>query len=229
MPLPDRSENLGDNKFRVWFGAQSVVVTKSRERPYASVSSPGEVHLPAYLRANELLLRINEGRAKKLGRIVDYGCGSAYGTCLLASLFPAAEVTGVDVSDEALAFARLRAPEAHGFVRSCDDWDDCSVDAVVAIEVVEHMEDPVGWLRNIRRVLHHTGILILSTPERSTATGANPFHLREYSQTGLMELCDDARFEVWVFERGRDFGSQMFVLARRRDDLWTVSGKEGCF
>jgi trans-aconitate 2-methyltransferase len=44
--------------------------------------------------------------------IVDLGCGPGNSTALLASRFPEAEVTGLDNSDDMLAKARLRLPQA---------------------------------------------------------------------------------------------------------------------
>jgi 2-polyprenyl-3-methyl-5-hydroxy-6-metoxy-1,4-benzoquinol methylase len=37
-------------------------------------------------------------------------------------------------------------------------------DLVMAVEVIEHLESPVGFLRNIRRILCDDGIAIVTTP-----------------------------------------------------------------
>ena len=39
-----------------------------------------------------------------------------------------------------------------------------SFDIVTAIEVIEHVESPIGFLRNVRRLLSPTGIAVLTTP-----------------------------------------------------------------
>jgi ubiquinone/menaquinone biosynthesis C-methylase UbiE len=39
-----------------------------------------------------------------------------------------------------------------------------SFDIVTAIEVIEHVESPIGFLRNVRRLLSPTGVAVLTTP-----------------------------------------------------------------
>ena len=39
-----------------------------------------------------------------------------------------------------------------------------SFDIVTAIEVIEHVESPIGFLRNIRRLLSPTGVAVMTTP-----------------------------------------------------------------
>jgi 2-polyprenyl-3-methyl-5-hydroxy-6-metoxy-1,4-benzoquinol methylase len=39
-----------------------------------------------------------------------------------------------------------------------------SFDIVTAIEVIEHVESPIGFLRNIRRLLSPTGVAVVTTP-----------------------------------------------------------------
>ncbi|MGW0811044.1 class I SAM-dependent methyltransferase [Nonomuraea sp. NPDC002799] len=54
--------------------------------------------------------------ARPYRRIIDVGCSEGVFTHALASTYPEAEITGVDVSERALARARSRAPE-NGRVR----------------------------------------------------------------------------------------------------------------
>lgn len=39
-----------------------------------------------------------------------------------------------------------------------------SFDIVTAIEVIEHLESPIGFLRNVRRLLSPAGVAVLTTP-----------------------------------------------------------------
>ncbi len=47
----------------------------------------------------------------EIGSILDLGCGNGAATATVADAFPDADVTGVDVSERALATARERAPD----------------------------------------------------------------------------------------------------------------------
>ena len=144
----------------------------------------------------------NEHRARYLfaqrfssgKRVLDAACGSGYGSALLAENAPV--VFGVDIEREAVEYARLhyRSPKLH-FAQS-----DCLAlpcpaahfDLVVAFEIIEHLQDPAAFLRELRRVLHPAGILLLSTPNRLYYTDdrgeVNPFHVREFSFPEFQEV-----------------------------------------
>jgi SAM-dependent methyltransferase len=64
-----------------------------------------------------------------------------------------------------------------------------SVDAIVALQVIEHLDDPDGFLEACGRALKPGGSLIVSTPNRATfPAGINPFHTHEYDAAELEEL-----------------------------------------
>ncbi|MEA2329573.1 MAG: hypothetical protein QOE68_4532 [Thermoanaerobaculia bacterium] len=64
-----------------------------------------------------------------------------------------------------------------------------SIDVVIALEVIEHMEDPEAFLREVARVLRDGGTFICSTPNRIVRNPSlplsgrplNPWHLREWT------------------------------------------------
>jgi SAM-dependent methyltransferase len=99
-------------------------------------------------------------------------------------------VLGVDVSEEAVAFARenYRLPNLAFEQASCAalPHPDGSFDLVVAFEVIEHLENWQEFLLEVRRILSPAGQFIVSTPnklyytESRGADGANPFHVHEF-------------------------------------------------
>jgi SAM-dependent methyltransferase len=128
-------------------------------------------------------------------RVLDAGCGAGYGAALLAN-DPNNDVTGLDASAEAVAWAgehyqasNLRF--AQGDVTALRD-PDASYDLVTAFEVIEHLQDAEGFLREAQRVLRPSGVLLVSTPNRrfyTTERGFhNPFHTREYDGEEFLAL-----------------------------------------
>lgn len=102
-------------------------------------------------------------------RALDVGCGAGLLTEPLARL--GADVTGIDAAGEAIAAARAHA-DAQGLAidyraGGIEDVDGI-FDLVTALEVVEHVTDPPAFAAGLARVLAPGGILILSTPNRTT-------------------------------------------------------------
>jgi SAM-dependent methyltransferase len=95
-------------------------------------------------------------------RILDVGCGTGANLEMLAR-FGAAE--GVDVAREALAFCRARGLTGvrEGTAEALP-YAGASFDLVTALDVVEHLDDDVAGLSEMRRVLKVGGCALLFVP-----------------------------------------------------------------
>ncbi len=127
--------------------------------------------------------------------VVDMACGEGYGSAALARR--AARVTGVDANPEAYEHARLKytAPGVR-FERDLVDRYAEACDAVVFLQTIEHVADPEGVLRHLRRMLRPGGTAYVSTPNVLTLApdgaqkSGNPWHVREYRPDEFRELCE---------------------------------------
>lgn len=105
-------------------------------------------------------------------RLLDIGCGDGVYTLRLADAFE--RVDAIDIQQERLDMftARLRESEHAGriTVRAMSaaalDYPDEAFDLVMAIEVVEHVQDLPGALAEVHRVLRPGGRFCLTTPNR---------------------------------------------------------------
>ncbi len=135
--------------------------------------------------------------ARVLGaRVLDMACGEGYGSEVLSR--SAASVVGVDANPEAHEHARLRyARQNLAFERGLVEThgQTGAYDAVVFLQTIEHVQDPVAVLRHFRSLLAAGGVAYVSTPNRLTlaSPGApksdNPWHLREYIASEFAALC----------------------------------------
>lgn len=118
-------------------------------------------------------------------RVLDIACGTGYGLGILADA--GAEVVGVDVAMPALREARRHVSKPVLMADGARLPFACGTfDAVVSLETIEHLEDRVGFVRELARVLRDDGLLLLSTPNALhtrpvNGKPRNPFHLFEYT------------------------------------------------
>ena len=122
-------------------------------------------------------------------RVLDMGCGAGYGSAELAK--HASKVTGLDVSSEALSYAREHFSVSGNveFVEgsaAAVPFHDQSFDLIVAFEVIEHLADWRKLLEEARRLMALGGQFIVSTPNKfyyqatRAVSGPNPYHAHEF-------------------------------------------------
>ena len=130
--------------------------------------------LAAAARSQEIVDAVGAARGRPLGtgdRVLEVGCGSAALAAAVARR--GAAVTATDVSLRWLVLARKRlAEEGLAGVRlvCCAAEEPLlpeeSFDAVLASDVVEHVESPQDFVAGCGRVLRPGGLLFLATPNR---------------------------------------------------------------
>jgi SAM-dependent methyltransferase len=137
------------------------------------------------------------------GRVLDMACGEGYGSAALAAR--AASVVGVEANPEAFEHARLRySRPSLRFARALVETygEPNSFDAVVFLQTIEHVHDPVAVLRHFRELLAPGGVAYISTPNLLTLAppGAekseNPWHLKEYRAGEFQDLCSEVFLSV---------------------------------
>ena len=144
--------------------------------------------------------------ARTIGlRVLDMACGEGYGSEVLSR--GAASVVGMDANPEAYEHARVRYRRQNltferGLVESYGAPS--SFDAVVFLQTIEHVQDPVAVLRHFRGLLTAGGTAYISTPNLLTLAppgaekSGNPWHLREYRAHEFDRLCRTVFAEVEV-------------------------------
>jgi len=109
------------------------------------------------------------------GRILDAGCGFGATAIVLAQALPQSEVVGIDLSEPLLALAAQTA-QAVGLAermafKKADvqkiPYDDDSFDALINLQMLHIVEDPVAMLDEVERVLAPDGFLFMADIRRS--------------------------------------------------------------
>ncbi len=136
-------------------------------------------------------------------RVIDMACGEGYGSEVLAR--GAGCVLGVDANPEAYEHARLRYQcQNLGFDRGLVETygQPGAFDAVVFLQTIEHVQDPVAVLQHFRSLLAPGGVAYVSTPNLLTlappgaAKSDNPWHIKEYRAAEFAALCETTFAQV---------------------------------
>jgi 2-polyprenyl-3-methyl-5-hydroxy-6-metoxy-1,4-benzoquinol methylase len=124
---------------------------------------------------------------------LDAASGSGYGSALIAE--KASEVTGLEIDDHALDFAKKHYQRDNITYKQADLTKDLDLpgnhfDTVISIETLEHITDHDTILREFHRVLKPGGTLVVSTVEHHVYSELgglkNKFHIGEMTKKELV-------------------------------------------
>lgn len=138
------------------------------------------------------------------GRVLDIGCNEGRGLLIYESL-GYDEVEGLEINPVAASLARSRGYIVHeaslATFKPADPYD-----VVIMSNVLEHLLDPAGAMRDARRLLMPGGELRISCPNaeswlaglfgRHWINWHLPFHLTHFRADTLAEMLRRAGFEV---------------------------------
>jgi 2-polyprenyl-3-methyl-5-hydroxy-6-metoxy-1,4-benzoquinol methylase len=193
---------------------------------YHDYEQADPLHQPLYL---DLLLRHLRSREGIL-RVLDAGCGDGNFTASLAE--SGLEVTGIDLSQGGIAKARSRYPHVQFAMGSVYD-DLCELccvphfDAIVSVEVIEHLYSPRQFVRRAYAALRPGGILIVTTPYWGYLKNL-VLALTNRMDRALTSLWDGGHIKHWSFktlhmlltEQGFEFVA-FHGTGRRMPFLWS--------
>ena len=136
-----------------------------------------------------------------LGTTADIGCGPGVFTRYLCRNATFVVTADVDRASLGRTFARhAREQNLAPLATRVNQlpFCDASLDTVLFLEVLEHLEDDAGALREIARILRPGGKLVLSVPVPPGEIDADEFgHKREgYTRAELLRLLECGGFKV---------------------------------
>jgi len=160
--------------------------------------------------------RVLEQAIARLGlptqaRILDAGCGSGRN---MVDLAHHGVVTGVELSSTSVQLARERnsGEVLEGSVMDMP-LDDHSFDLTVSLDVIEHLEDDVGALQELRRVTKPGGALLVTVPAYQWLWSGHDeinHHHRRYNSRTLLAA---AREGGWQLESSTHFNFLLLPVA----------------
>lgn len=125
------------------------------------------------------------------GTVLDVACGIGYGSRFIINNSRVTKYIGVDIAPKAINKAKTDYSSDicsfHlGNVYDLSFLQDESIDVIVSMETIEHLDQPDVALKEFRRILKRDGILIGSVPTKSLDEhhdqydGGNQYHLTRF-------------------------------------------------
>lgn len=141
-------------------------------------------------------------------RVLDFGCGSGYGSFELSRV--AESVVAVDISPEAVEYARSTYKNDNLTYCLVSEINAQKFDIITSFQVIEHVKNDRQYLQKLKSLLADDGLLIISTPDKTLRLFNriqkpwNLFHIKEYSAYNLNKLLSTYFSEVQLLKIGSD-------------------------
>lgn len=154
---------------------------------------------------------------RKGGIIIDVGCG-------LGSNLTVFDEVGVDVIglDRSYDKLKLVKQKVKSYLINGDLLElpirNQSISVIIAMDVLEHLEDDVGGIQEMHRCLRPGGTLILTAPAFNFLWGIQDVvtnHKRRYSKREILRKLAEGNFEVVRFSYFNFFLFLPILVARR--------------
>ncbi len=172
--------------------------------------------------ARQYLAELTRYNGAPSGRLVEVGCGEGDFLCEAEAV--GYEVLGVEYSAAACTTANSRL--THGRVEQGELADaklpDSHFDVCVLNDVIEHVRDPLAFLREVRRILRPGGALFIATPCLDSWSARfmkerwmewKPEHLTYFNRDNIQTALLKAGFEDVLVQPGWKILSYDYVQA----------------
>lgn len=142
--------------------------------------------------------------------ILDAGCGNGANLEAIQQQLGIADLTGIDLSENALTIARRRVRGEFKAVDLEHGKLDRTFDLVLSSQVIEHVVDDDGFLAKLRAMCGRY-VIVATLQGRMRKSEAHIGHVRNYTRRGLEDQMRRAGFQIEkVIEWGFPFYSPLY-------------------
>jgi lipopolysaccharide transport system ATP-binding protein len=136
------------------------------------------------------------------GQVLDAACGMGYGSNVLSFARSELKVTGIDISKEAIEYSTNNFSSLNknlkfkiGGVEELNTlFKNETFDMVCSFETVEHINDPVSFIHDVKNMLKPEGLFICSVPNMwvdESGKDPNPHHLHVFDFEKIISIVSE--------------------------------------
>lgn len=150
-------------------------------------------------------------------KIVDFGCGDGVQLHLLNAALQnnerKLELSGVDLSEEAIRYATKKNPDCHFTTASVYETGlpDNTFDIALSSDVIEHLQHPGKMVDEMVRTVKMGGHIIVATPLRFTERPLDTMHVQEFFENDFKALFE-RRSDISVLDYEQSNHLASFLL-----------------
>ncbi len=158
-----------------------------------------ETHWWFVVRRRLVMALATQWAPQSVSRVVEIGCGTGGTLRSLQDSFPSAVVSGIEPVEVAAELCISRGSDV--LLASMEHLPDpdASADLVLALDVIEHLENDVAGLAEVCRILRPGGRLIVTVPALPSLWGPHDVanaHFRRYTLRTLTRAVRDAGLSI---------------------------------
>lgn len=160
----------------------------------------------------EHVARYDFAKAYVHGRVLDIACGSGYGSVSVLEMQPnVAEYVGVDISEEAIEYAKVNYPHSKasyfiGDALNLKLKEQIGIfDTIISYETIEHFYGDQLFIENLYNLLKPGGTLLISTPfGRGVGQPCStPYHVHQYKEEEFIALLNPFKTVIMYHQIGK--------------------------
>lgn len=161
-------------------------------------------------------------------KVLDIGCGTGETLTFIRFLYPKAELYGIDTSDVAIKFAKKRGH--HNIVKASAlklPYPANTFDAVLFLDVLEHIKSDEAALTESKRVLKPGGLVIITAPALQFIWSKHDTmqdHVRRYTRSRIRYLSKSVGLNIKFLSYFNFFLSPPIIIIRLLSNLNPFSG-----
>lgn len=157
---------------------------------YKSYFEAEKNHWWSRVRRNLIFDLLQKYKIPKTAKIFDFGCGSGYTVGYLQR--HGYDASGTDVSTEAIEFGLSKGVRNLTVAQGGEiGHPERGFDLILALDVIEHIEDDSGTIRGLKKALKPGGMAIITVPAYQWMWGVQDDvarHFRRYTISGLADM-----------------------------------------